>query len=161
MRRKAPLVRVEGRTRRTYPLDLQLDDLCRAIVFLRDGRVCRRCHLPRVDIQCHHIVTRGKRSMRWDPRNCLTLCFTCHILWWHQNATAQEQLDFLHQTIGEQATALLFLRKRLRAGPVDMQLVKAWLNKAMNDMLLRLPAAPFPGDPTAEQTGLAPETLAP
>jgi 5-methylcytosine-specific restriction endonuclease McrA len=147
LRRKNKLVKIGGRTRRIPTMEELLDDLCRALVFLRDGYTCRRCRLPRRDIQWHHIVTRRKKAMRWDPRNTLCLCSGCHV-WWHENSTAQEQLDFLHKTLGEPATALLMLRKRMYAPPPDLALTKLWLDQAMDAMLLKQALAPFPGDPT-------------
>lgn len=131
------LVTVEGVTRRMRTPEERLDDLCRTLVFERDDYTCRRCRLPRHDLHPHHIVTRGKRSMRWDPGNILTLCSGCH-LWWHRNSTEQERIEFLHRAIGRARADALFLRKRLRGARVDMEATRLWLEHELNER------SPFP-----------------
>lgn len=52
----------------------------------RDGDECRWCHRKVVDClerlperrECHHVSGRVVREIRWDRRNGLTMCGSCH-----------------------------------------------------------------------------------
>jgi hypothetical protein len=52
----------------------------------RDGDECRWCHRKLVDCldrlperrECHHVSGKVVRAIRWDRRNGLTLCGSCH-----------------------------------------------------------------------------------
>lgn len=103
--RKTPMAR-SGFMRKRKPFEPKngpsvqtLDDLCREVVFLRDGYACQkcgwRCELvtlsPKGKIQAGklqwcHIFSRQYHSVRWDPDNSLALCSGCH-LWQHHNPT--------------------------------------------------------------------------
>lgn len=60
--------------------DKAVSDYVRA----RDKYTCRKCnrHYPdpseRQGLHCAHIFGRRAQSTRYDPENCLSLCFTCH-----------------------------------------------------------------------------------
>ncbi len=55
-------------------------------VWKRDGSECRWCHRKVVKAlelvpnrgECHHIEGRENRTVRWDRRNALLLCASCH-----------------------------------------------------------------------------------
>lgn len=68
-----------------------LDELCSKYVRKRDGR-CVLCggHLGEVSkLQSHHWIVSRARSLkyRYDPRNCVSLCYACHIHKIHNNPT--------------------------------------------------------------------------
>ncbi len=42
----------------------------------RDG-MCMRCH-KESGLQCSHFWGRGFSATRYDPENCITLCYPCH-----------------------------------------------------------------------------------
>lgn len=65
----------------------RLDVLCRAAVFDRDGYKCLHCG-KRAHLQWCHVYSRRYRSLRWDLRNCMTLCAGCHLWWHHRPADA-------------------------------------------------------------------------
>lgn len=44
---------------------------------------CLHCH-SKVNLQCSHIIPRQYLHTRFDPNNGLTLCYRCHIYWWHK-----------------------------------------------------------------------------
>ena len=144
--RKRAMVKVGGRDQVLPTLEEQCDELCRALVFLRDGRICRRCRLPKHVIHWHHIVGRQKKAMKHDPANCLTLCAGCH-LWWHTWATAQDHLDLLHRVLGLTETERLFLRKRFTTRAPDLRATMIWLKQALDNVMVRATMERFPGDP--------------
>ena len=45
---------------------------------IRHGKtLCARCHKVR-NLQCAHIFSRGHYNTRFNPRNAIALCSTCH-----------------------------------------------------------------------------------
>jgi hypothetical protein len=59
-----------------------LDILFSKLVRKRDGS-CLRCG-KRETLQCSHVMPRTYLSVRWLPENAITLCYSCHIHWWHK-----------------------------------------------------------------------------
>ena len=57
-------------------LERQLDAVVREIVLRRDGR-CVVCGKT-TNLQCGHLITRTKRSVRWDLKNCNVQCAGCN-----------------------------------------------------------------------------------
>ena len=53
----------------------------------RDEWTCQRCggqHTPPTQgLHCSHYWGRGNKKTRFDPRNCIALCYPCHQLWGH------------------------------------------------------------------------------
>lgn len=68
-----------------------LDELCSKYVRNRDKK-CILCggYVGEVNkLQSHHWIVSRARSLkyRFDPRNCVSLCYGCHILKVHKNPT--------------------------------------------------------------------------
>ena len=121
--RKAHLVRrgtirPSTRTRERRRAYKELDDLCRRIVFARDGNKCLRCG-KQTRLQWAHIEPRGYLSIRWQPDNCMTLCAGCH-RWWHDNPVAAGAWYVLK--FGTKP-------KWWGTGKVDVKLTKLWLEQ--------------------------------
>ena len=57
------------------------DVLFSKVVRARDGK-CLRCGTDKF-LQCAHIINRGNMAHRWDGKSAITLCYGCHIHWWH------------------------------------------------------------------------------
>ena len=57
-------------------LERQLDAVVREIVLKRDGR-CVVCGKT-TNLQCGHLITRTKRGVRWDLKNCNVQCAGCN-----------------------------------------------------------------------------------
>lgn len=69
----------------------RLDSLCSLYVRTRDNR-CILCggHIGEIEkLQSHHWIVRRSRSLkyRFDERNCVSLCYACHILKIHNSPT--------------------------------------------------------------------------
>jgi 5-methylcytosine-specific restriction endonuclease McrA len=68
-----------------------LDRLFSQYIRQRDGFTCQRCGKsakPR-GLHAAHIFGRGKKSVRWNPDNCVTLCLPCH-RWVDSHQTEKE-----------------------------------------------------------------------
>ena len=53
-------------------------------LFIRNrDKKCVKCGSVK-NLQASHIISRRKRSTRWLPENGKTLCYGCHIFWWHK-----------------------------------------------------------------------------
>lgn len=59
-----------------------LDALFSKYIRLRAKSTCERCGKTYPSnsraLHCAHIFSRGKLSVRYDPRNALALCYGCH-----------------------------------------------------------------------------------
>lgn len=103
----------------------ELDDLCREVVFLRDGNRCRRCGREgRLDWA--HVYSRRYQSLRHDPMNSLVLCRDCHMNFWHHRPA--EAVLWLKSNVGEAAYASLVARAA-KPTKVDPRLVKIHLQQ--------------------------------
>lgn len=78
-KKKRPRDPVRGARRASVK---ELDALCREVVFLRDGGLCRKCGKEATD-WCH-VHTRGVHSLRWDLDNSFAGCRGCHMNFWHK-----------------------------------------------------------------------------
>lgn len=78
---------MKKKTKSIAQLKRQADDLASEIVRKRDGR-CMMCG-KRENLQAHHfIITKGASTKhRWDLRNLITLCYSCHIHKIHSTAS--------------------------------------------------------------------------
>lgn len=68
----------------------ELDKLVKEVIKIRDDYTCQHCGKKVEGSNCHgsHVipVSRGN-ALRWDELNLKTLCYHCHINWWHKNPT--------------------------------------------------------------------------
>ena len=58
-------------------IDGKLDDAWSLLVKLRAGMKCEVCRKTS-PLNSHHIYSRSKRSVRWDPKNGVCLCVGHH-----------------------------------------------------------------------------------
>ena len=62
------------------PIEKQADRLFAAFIKKRDG-MCMADEYPTPHwgpLECAHLIRRGFKSIRWDPRNAVTLCARHH-----------------------------------------------------------------------------------
>jgi hypothetical protein len=105
-------------------------------VFLRDSQTCRRCGKGKKDACLHwaHIISRSKKSIRWNPLNSMVLCYYCHFHWAHENPLAFTR--WVKGEIGEEAADML---ERLGNTPRPMNpVVHEAILKDLNDKLVTL-----------------------
>ena len=60
-----------------------LDALFSHFIRVRDAK-CLRCSKVET-LQCSHVMPRTWLATRWDPDNAITLCYACHLHWWHKD----------------------------------------------------------------------------
>lgn len=89
----------------------ELDKLCRAIVFARDGNKCRRCG-KETHLQWSHVYTRGIEAIRWDLDNSKVLCAGCHNFWWHKRPV--DAAAWWESEIGRARMSSLALRASMK-----------------------------------------------
>lgn len=83
------------------------DDKFSRFIRQRDGK-CLRCHTTE-GLTCSHYHGRGKSATRFDPINCIALCWKCHQEWEGPKA---EYTTFMIERFGVDE----FLALTLRAG---------------------------------------------
>ena len=79
----------------------------------RDNWQCQRCHTyypesttgGRQALHCSHYFTRGRESTRFDPRNCIALCYGCHRLW--ESQEREQYRAFMVKALGENGFKIL------------------------------------------------------
>ncbi len=81
----------------------EADGLWKQAVFARDGHRCRRCKGTWA-LAAHHVVTRGKRSVRWVLANGVTLDRGCHF-WVHRVMRQSQAVEF-YASIGADLEAM-------------------------------------------------------
>jgi hypothetical protein len=89
-------------------LTLLKDAEVRAEVFERDGNKCVRCQ--RTDtLAPSHVYPKGKYPrLRFMVINILTMCYGCHIHWWHKNPI--EASEWFLKSFPDRARQLSFLK---------------------------------------------------
>lgn len=66
----------------------ELEILVKNYVYTRDNSTCQRCGkvVSGSNRHANHIIpVSGGNRFRFDPLNLITMCFHCHINWWHKN----------------------------------------------------------------------------
>ena len=79
----------------------------------RDGFTCQRCGKVHPEggrgLHCSHYWGRGRENTRFDPEDCITLCYGCHRIWGHGDGR-DEYANFMRKKLGDTAFDLLDVR---------------------------------------------------
>lgn len=94
----------------------KLDMLFSKKIRERDG-ACLRCGKSG-NLQCAHLISRTYKHLRWNERNCITLCYACHIHWSHRNPL--EFSEWLQKVLPENYNYVLQERYK-DAQPLSVQ----------------------------------------
>ena len=82
----------------------------------RDNYTCQRCGKVYPDggrgLHCAHYWGRSRENTRFDPENCITLCFGCHRIW--DGDERDEFKLFMRKRLGDEAFELLDVRAHIR-----------------------------------------------
>jgi hypothetical protein len=93
---------------RIFPADRAFSNFIRE----RDGWTCQRCGReyppPTSALHNSHFFSRGKWSTRFDPENCMALCYGCHRFM--DKHIESEYKPFKIERIGEDAFSALSIR---------------------------------------------------
>ena len=63
-------------------LKKQCDELFSKIIRLRDKK-CLKCGTNK-NLQVAHLISRKNLAHRWDENSAITLCYACHLYWYHK-----------------------------------------------------------------------------
>jgi len=72
----------EKKAKSVSKLKKECDTLFSKIIRLRDKK-CLRCGSTK-NLQVAHLISRRHLAHRWDEKSAITLCYTCHIYFWHR-----------------------------------------------------------------------------
>ena len=105
----------------------ELNALIHEILELRDKR-CLRC--GNLNLQASHIYPKGRyRKMEFEPSNIISLCFGCHIGFWHKNP--REANEWVESKLPKQWLDKLKLMAQSGAGTREFKLLKIALTKEL------------------------------
>lgn len=111
----------------------RLDSLFRELIRLRAMKLaggCQRCLSPKKgykDLDTGHCHGRGKRTVRWDPRNAAGICGGCH-RYIDAQITAKESL--FRKLLGDDYDRLYILANMTsKQSPIDYKLVEIYLKE--------------------------------
>jgi 5-methylcytosine-specific restriction endonuclease McrA len=78
----------------------------------RDNYTCQRCGKMYSDggkgLHCSHYHSRSHENTRFDPENCIALCFGCHHLW--GGDLKDDYTAFMKEKLGDKAFDYLRIR---------------------------------------------------
>lgn len=99
----------------------------------RDGWKCQACGKNYKEnpqgLHCSHYWGRGRENTRFDPENCIALCFYHHKLWGHGDER-DNYTKYMVKRLGKQA----FKKLKIRAYQYkkkDDKLILIWLTKLL------------------------------
>lgn len=96
------------------------DEMFSDYIRARDGWVCLACIEERGEskdyrfnsqgLECSHYWGRGHENTRFDPENCIALCYYHHRFSWGHGDKRQEYTDFMKKRLGDRDFELLMVR---------------------------------------------------
>lgn len=96
---------------------------------LRDDYTCQRCYIPYEhsdnQLDCAHFHKRGKKSVRFDEDNCITLCKKCHLYFdgkgcWNLPAHREEHEALMLKRLGRERFDALEARMSLATSHMQL-----------------------------------------
>ena len=105
----------------------ELRRLLKEACFARDNNTCQRCR--KIDtLSPSHIYPKGRyRNIEFDVENVITLCYACHLQFWHKNPI--EAWNWYENTIPKARRDKLKLRANTpRAMPRHYNTLKLYLD---------------------------------
>ena len=96
---------------------------------VRNGKSCFRCGASQ-GVQASHVipVSTCGYGLRWELKNCIPLCYRCHIHWWHKNPI--EAFEWFKAQFGARRLAWLNKKKLETNKYITSQEVRAgWRRK--------------------------------
>lgn len=92
---------------------------------LRDKKCCKCGRTQK--LQASHVYPKGThRSMEYDLDNVKTLCYCCHIHWWHKNPI--ESATWFNEKYPDRAKRLKLMSQTSHGVP-DYNLIKLYLEQ--------------------------------
>ncbi len=110
---------VDGRYSKVWSTS-RADQTFSMYIRLRDGK-CMSCGNEE-NLTCSHFWRRGHSATRFDPINCVALCWSCHQVW--EDKKEDEYKAFMLSRLGEQA--YIQLEKRAQSYMSRVEAVSKW-----------------------------------
>lgn len=108
----------------------QLDLKAKRLVVALEGRACRRCGGQ--GAEAHHLVSRRRKTLRWDADNIVVLCLECHD-WWHDVASKQERWEWATSALPADRIARLERKAAAKGIQVsDLSMIEADLDRRLS-----------------------------
>ena len=89
------------------------DKLFRQYIRKRDNFTCQRCQREYPDggrgLHVSHYWGRARENTRFDPENCIALCYGCHMIWGHGDGRG-DYVSFMKKRLGDKGYDLLQVR---------------------------------------------------
>jgi hypothetical protein len=110
-------------------LDRLFSEYIRRRAILRKGG-CEYCgkQVKWTELQCSHFIGRRKRSTRYDPRNAVGGCFSCHI---YYGENPYEHTEFFGKLLGTEELEKLIIRGNTPM-KIDREAVEAHLKELLH-----------------------------
>lgn len=93
----------------------KVDALFSRYIRERDEWTCQRCYKqyepPTSALHCSHFWARRRQNTRFDPDNCIALCFGCHRLWESEKHGVYR--EFMLQRLGQKGFDDLAVRAEM------------------------------------------------
>lgn len=83
-------------------------------------------------LHCSHYWGRGRENTRFDPENCIALCFYHHRLWGHGDER-DSYTEYMVRRLGKQAFDKLKIRA-YQYRKKDDKLILIYLKQKLNDL---------------------------
>lgn len=120
-------IRTSSRARR----ERELDATAKRLIIALDGAWCRRCGVSHRALECHHLITKRRKHLRYDPDNLVILCAECHD-WWHSHSTRAERWEWAASALPADRIARLERKKAiLGVQTADLKMIEADLERRL------------------------------
>jgi len=110
------------------------DKLFSKYIRKRDNYTCQRCRTVYPNggrgLHCSHYWGRGRENTRFDPENCIALCFGCHHIWGGDGR--DEYTEYMQNKLGDERFEHLRIRAHIykrRDDALDMIAIKELLKE--------------------------------
>lgn len=110
------------------------DALFSRYIRCRDKFTCQRCgkYYPKgKGLQCSHFFGRTKKSVRFDERNCIALCFGCHREW--EKGDREGYRVFMIKWLGEKEFNALCIAA-YNPQKVDTKMVELYYKEKLKEL---------------------------
>jgi len=108
-------------------LKKKLEDLVKLYCKVRDNWICQKCGkwVEGSDAHGSHVIPVSQgNQFRFDPENIKTLCYHCHLNWWHK--APLESGQWFREKFPERS-------KYLEAPRVSVKLTTDWLQEKIEE----------------------------
>jgi len=103
--------------------------LVKKVVYLRDKSMCQHCHKEVSGHNRHpnHVIPQSHGNiLKYDIENIITMCFHCHMNWWHKNP--------LEAALWFEAAFNIRYKYLIRKKEMYLKITESWLDEQIEEM---------------------------